>query len=145
MMMRKISKHLINLYYIISIIGYIMLLCAGLNTWLFLGIGASSGWISFGIGTAEETSMFVRILCMLWCISFPVFFLISYIKAIKRRYTLMKIFLISDVLIVVFWTISTVFASDWFAFRTAIWDLSSSAITTCLLFLTSKTERQTNY
>jgi len=102
---RSYLAHLIQIHVLFSVLATILLFIHRDAALAFYTIGASSGYIAFGIATSETINLIVplKLLLMLWAIFYPIAYLIAFVKCLKKKYKAICILLAADTIIVVCW------------------------------------------
>ena len=104
---RSYLPHLIQIYVLFSVLATILLFIHRDVSLAFYTIGASSGYIAFGIATSESINLIApfALILMLWAIILPIALLIAFVKCLKKKYKSMCVLMVADTIIVVFWVL----------------------------------------
>lgn len=100
-------------------------------------IGASSGLIAFGVGSALTTPYFMGLAAFIWFILFSVILIISYILGIRKRYVPFCVVITLDLLVVILWMVYARTTGNLYGFQQFIPDLIVSFVLWVLLIWTT--------
>ena len=118
----RILQYFTHGYMFCTIIGILLLFSAHDFAVCFLGIGASSISVSFGVFLSAQVSRFWGICAFLWTVLFPLMLLISYLYAIKKKYVLFHWAIVLDFLISILFVVYTISETNWYGLKFAVAD-----------------------
>ena len=118
----KQYKFLLHGIMIFTAVATLMLFFAPKISMPLYTIGASSGYIAFGVVTAETTQYGIGLAAFAWVLLFPIVLLISYVLALKKHYVPFCVVMILDLLIVILWLIYALITDNIYGFKRFIPD-----------------------
>lgn len=118
----RILQYFTHGYMFCTIVGMLLLFSAHDFAIFFLGIGACSIPVSFGVFLAAHVGRFWGICAFLWTVLFPIVLLISYVYATKKKYGLFHLAIVLDSLISILFVVYTISETNWYGLKFAIAD-----------------------
>ena len=139
----KLFRSLTHLYVFCSFLASLLLLASVDVAKIFYTIGASSGYIAFGVATSESInfSVPVGLVAMSWAILFPALLLIAYILSLKNHSILICVIMILDAVVVAAWVVFAYIIGNEYGEETFLADAVVSIIYSALfLWVYKKTK-----
>lgn len=129
-------------YLFCSIIASILIFASVDAAVFFYSLGASSGYVAFGVATAESISLWapVGVTAMIWALLFPITLLTVYILSLRKhdKYDkLICILVVVDTLIVVTWVLYAYISGNEYGGKTFLADAIVSVFYTVAFLGTS--------
>lgn len=140
-MNEKMKKILAWLFWISSILGYLLMFYNHRIAGYFLTLGASSLWISFGVFTSDDYSATLSMIAAIWCLLFLVLALMSIYKSIKNQYRLFSFLITADAIITIAFVVYSAITKNWYSFDVFVWDAVISAVYVLLFYKSVKTRK----
>lgn len=95
----KISKTLVGIYFVASILAVLLFLpCNDLAIGMFV-TGACSPYITFLLFCAAEIPQTAGIFALLWFVLFPISLIVAYVFTLKKHYVFFWVMTILDILV----------------------------------------------
>ncbi len=135
---RNLTLFLIHLYFIFTVLAIILFFVSKEGQFICNLLGASSGYVTFGIMISDlEIAPVIVLLLTVWVFTMPILFTTVYILAIKKHYFPICTFSTVDSLIVVIWVIYAYLSGNSYRGNYFLFDAFISTAFTVLLFLSS--------
>jgi len=127
---------LIQLYVFCSMLGTILTFIFREAAMVFYTVGASSGYVAFGIATSDTINIGIPLglTLMLWAILFPIALFIAFIKSLKKKCRFMFILVVADTAIVVLWVLFAYIAGNRYGAQVFFFDAFVSVLYSTVLF-----------
>ena len=135
--LRKMYSWLLHGIMLFTVLATVMMFVYPKITDLLYTIGASSGFIGLGVGSAETTPHFLGLAAFIWFVLFPVILIISYILGIKKHYVPFCVVITLDLFAVILWLVYAHATGNLYGFQSFIPDLIVSFVLTALLVWTT--------
>ena len=113
----KQYRFIIHGIMLFTILATIMIFFDSKISLLLFSIGISSGFIAFGVFSAAVVSLPFGVLTFIWFCIFPIILTISYILAVKKRYSLFCCVVALDALIVIMWSLYSIISNNIYSFQ----------------------------
>lgn len=138
-------KYLSHGYMLFSLLSVIMLFIKPKIAWYLSYVGASSGYITLGLASAETLGSFAGAFCCLYMIIFPISLIVTYILTIRKRYVPFCVTVAIDAIAATIWTIYAVTSGNLYGFQHSVPDaIISDIIAGLLCWFTYKTRYNTS-
>lgn len=123
-----------HFYLLFTILGILILPAAPQIAVLFLSVGASSMYYSFGVFAAATVSRFWGIGAFIWTVFFPFALIIAYFLRVKNINYPLFVFSLLDTIFVSFFAIYSLYLGNMYGFYLALFDFILSVCVTLVLW-----------
>lgn len=127
-------KNLPHFYFLFTVLGMLMLPAVPQIAMLFLSVGASSAYYSFGVFAAATVSRLWGIGAFVWTVIFPFALIITYILRVKNINYPLFVFSLLDTVFVSFFALHSLHLGNMYGFYLAFFDFILSVCVTLILW-----------